>query len=190
MVSNIYLKFSGLTISDKDEKPFSDTYGATSAVVLTEFLSLDDIAYSSIEGLVAFVKKKCRNCFSDPYVTAKLLQKAARNSYRLDKVLYEPLSIFIASSFNVIKALENEVKTIDKVIKKTSKILILLNISLLTLLQVSDLYLLVGSLLRLVLLHLLTLIMPWLGMQTLLGELTGPVTNGVRLELFTYSLHL
>ncbi len=121
MISNIYLKFSELAVLDKQERPFSNTYGVTSAAVLTDFLSLDDITYSSIEELVSFVSEKGKNRFSDPVKTAKLLQKAARDSYRLDKVLYEPLSVSIASSFNVIKALEDEVKTIDKAIEKTIK---------------------------------------------------------------------
>lgn len=121
MVSNIYLKFSELAVIDKQDRPFSNTYGVTSAAVLTDFLSLDDITYSSIEELVVFVSDKGRNRFSDPVKTAKLLQKAARDSYRLDKVLYEPLNVSIASSFNVIKALEDEVKTIDKAIEKTIK---------------------------------------------------------------------
>jgi transposase len=42
-------------------------------------------------------------------------------SYRLDKVLYEPLNIAIASSFNVIKALQIEIKEIDKAIEKNIK---------------------------------------------------------------------
>lgn len=121
MVSNIYLKFSELTTLDKDKQPFSNTYGATSAAVLTEFLSLDDITYSSIEDLVAFVREKGKNRFNNPLETAKLLKKAAKDSYRLDKVLYEPLNISIASSFNVIHALESEIKTIDKAIEKTIK---------------------------------------------------------------------
>lgn len=121
MVSNIYLKFSELAVLDKEERPFSNTYGVTSAAVLTDFLSLDDITYSPMEDLVAFVSEKGKNRFSDPVKTATLLQKAARDSYRLDKVLYEPLNISIASSFNVIKALEDEVKTIDKAIEKTIK---------------------------------------------------------------------
>lgn len=82
---------------------------------------MDDITYSSIEELVAFVSEKGKNSFSYPVKTAKLLQKAARDSYRLDKVLYEPLNVSIASSFNVIKALEDEVKVIDKTIEKTIK---------------------------------------------------------------------
>nr|WP_197537067.1 hypothetical protein [Tepidanaerobacter acetatoxydans] len=79
MVSNIYLKFSDLAVLDKDDKPFSNTYGATLAAVLTEFLSLDDIAYAPTQDLVAFVREKGKNRFSDPYETAKLLQKAANS---------------------------------------------------------------------------------------------------------------
>lgn len=121
MVSNIYLKFSELAVLDKKDRPFSNSYGVTSAAVLTDFLSLDDITYSSIDDLVAFVSEKGKNRFSDPVKTAKLLQKAARDSYRLDKVLYEPLNVSIASSFNVIKALDDEVKAVDKAIEKTIK---------------------------------------------------------------------
>jgi len=121
MVSNVYLKFSQLAVLDKEDRPFSNSYGVTSAAVLTDFLSLDDITYSSIDDLVAFVSEKGKNRFSDPVETAKLLQKAARDSYRLDKVLYEPLNVSIASSFNVIKALDDEVKAVDKAIEKTIK---------------------------------------------------------------------
>jgi transposase len=121
MLSNIYLKFSELAVLDKENQPFSDTYGATSSAILTEYLSLDDITYSSIEDLVEFIKQKSKNRFSDPKKTAQVLQKAARDSYRLDKVLYEPLNVAIASSFNVVKALENEVKAIDKAIEKNIK---------------------------------------------------------------------
>lgn len=121
MISNIYLKFSELAVLNKEDKPFSNTYGTTSAAILTEFLTLDDIAYSPIEDLVDFVAKKGKNRFADPLETAKLLQKAARDSYRLDKVLYEPLNASISSSFNVIKAFEEEIKAIDKAIEKTFK---------------------------------------------------------------------
>ena len=121
MVSNMYLKFSQLAVLDKEDKPFSDRYGATSSAVLTEFLSLDDIVYSPIEDLVDFLKEKGRNRFTDPQATAKLLQKAARDSYRLDKVLYEPLNVSLASSFNLIKAFKEEIKTIDSAIEKNIK---------------------------------------------------------------------
>lgn len=121
MVTNIYLKFSQYTTLDKEERPFSNTYGVTSAAILTEFLSLDDITYSSIEDLVDFIKVKGKNRFSDPVSTVKLLKKAASDSYRLDKVLYEPLNVSISSSFNVLNALQKEIKLIDKAIEKNIK---------------------------------------------------------------------
>lgn len=121
MVSNIYLKFSELTVLDKDDKPFSNTYGATCAAILTDFLSLEDITYLSIEELVNFISEKGKNRFSNPVAVAKLLQKAARDSYRLDKVLYEPLNVSIASSFNIINSFNSELKSIDKAISKNIK---------------------------------------------------------------------
>lgn len=121
MVSNIYLKFSELAVLDKEDRPFSNTYGVTASAILTEYLSLDDITYSSVEDLVEFIRKKGKNRFSDPENTAKILKKAARDSYRLDKILYEPLNVAIASSFNLVKALEGEIKTVDKAIEKTIK---------------------------------------------------------------------
>lgn len=121
MISNIYLKFSELTVLDKEDKPFSNTYGTTCAAILTEFLSLEDICYLSIDELVSFISDKGKNRFNDPFKVASLLQKAARDSYRLDKVLYEPLNVSIASSFNVINSFSKELKSIDKALAKAIK---------------------------------------------------------------------
>lgn len=121
MVSNIYLKFSQLTVLDKHDKPFSNTYGTTCAAVLIEFLSLEDITYLSVEELVNFISKKGKNRFSNPVDVAKLLKKAARDSYRLDKTLYEPINVSIASSFNIINSYTTELKSIDKAMQKAIK---------------------------------------------------------------------
>lgn len=121
MVSNIYLKFSELAVLDKEDRPFTNTYGVTSSAILTEYLSLDDITYSSVEDLIEFVRQKGKNRFKDPEKTVKVLQKAARDSYRLDKILYEPLNVAIASSFNVVRALEDEIKVIDRAIERNIK---------------------------------------------------------------------
>ncbi|PWD82462.1 IS110 family transposase [Ignatzschineria cameli] len=117
ILSNIYLKFSELTRLD-DDRPFSNIFSNTCSSILTDFFSLDDIAYASLDSLVDFIKDKGKNRFDNPLETAKLLQKAARDSYRLDKVLYEPINVSIASSFNVIKSLEKEIKEVDKAISK------------------------------------------------------------------------
>ena len=121
MVSNMFIKFSELTILEEDERPFATNYGATAASVLTEFLSTEDIVTMPIEELVDFLCKKGKNRFVDPSHTASLLKKAAVNSYRLDRCLYEPLTISLASSFNCISAYETEIKSIDKAIGKTIK---------------------------------------------------------------------
>lgn len=121
ILSNIFLKFSELAVLDKKENPFSDTFGATSLAVLTDFMSTEELANASIEDLVAFLVAKSKNRFSNPEATAKLLQKAARDSYRLDKALYDPLNATIAASLNCIKALEREVKGLDKAIEKAIK---------------------------------------------------------------------
>lgn len=121
MVSNIFLKFSEFSVLKDEEHPFCTNYGSTASAVLTEFLSTEDIVSIPVEELVDFICKKGKNRFSNPLHTATLLQEAARNSYRLDKCLYEPLTISIASSFNCIKAYETEIKALNTAIEKTIK---------------------------------------------------------------------
>ena len=116
MISNLYIKFSELAVLDKDKRPFSNTFGATSAAVIMEYMSLEEITYSSIEDLVSFISEKGKNRFSNPVKTAELLQKAARDSYRLDKTLYEPINASLSSSFNIVNTYEKEIKLIDKAI--------------------------------------------------------------------------
>ena len=118
MLSNVFLKFSEFALLQGDEHPFCDKYGATASSILTQFLSSEDIANASIEDLVNFVSTKSRNRISNPQITAEILQQAARNSYRLDKCLYEPLTTSIACSFNCIQAFEKELKAINKAIEK------------------------------------------------------------------------
>ena len=84
-------------------------------------LSLEDLSNLSSEELIDFVCKHSKNRFNDPEKVCKLLQRAARDSYRLDKTLYEPLTVSIASSYNCMNAYEQEIKTINKAIEKTLK---------------------------------------------------------------------
>ena len=121
MLSNIFLKFSEFNLLDDDEQPFSDEFGATASAVLTEFLSTEEIVDMPIEKLVEFICEKSRNRFPNPQKTAQLLQAAARNSYRLDKCLYEPLTVAIASSFTMISTYYAEIKKVNKAIENTIK---------------------------------------------------------------------
>ena len=119
MVSNLYLKFSELQLLSGENQPFSNIYGATSSAILTEYLSPQEIIDTSEEELLIFIAEKSRNRITDTSKTTELLKKAARDSYRLDKCLYEPLNISLASSFNCIDTFKKEIKAIDDAIEKT-----------------------------------------------------------------------
>lgn len=121
MVSNLYLKFSELQLLSGENQPFSNIYGATSSAILTEFLSPQEIIDASEEELLTFIADKSRNRITDISKTTELLKKAARDSYRLDKCLYEPLNVSLASSFNCIDTFKKEIKAIDDAIEKTIK---------------------------------------------------------------------
>ena len=121
VLSNIFLKFSELAVLDKEEQPFSDRFGATASSIITEFLAPDEIACMPLDELISFIVTKGKNRFPNPESTAKLLQKACRDSYRLDKALYDPLNVTIAASFNCISSLEKQIKEMDKAILKAVK---------------------------------------------------------------------
>lgn len=119
MLPNIFLKFSEFATLSNQDHPFSNKYGATASAVLTDFLSNEEIAQTPLEDLVAFIAEKGKNRFSDPESVATTLKAAAKNSYRLDRCLYEPVTIAVASSLNCIRAFEQEIKVINKAIEKT-----------------------------------------------------------------------
>ena len=121
MLNNIFLKFSEFAMLGKGEHPFSDKYGATAEAILTEFKTNEDIVNKSVEELDEFINSKSHGRIAEPEKTAKLLQTAARNSYRLDECLYDPLTISITCSFNCTSSYEKELKAIDSAILKTVK---------------------------------------------------------------------
>lgn len=120
MMSNIYLKFSSLYIAKKDDEPFSNMFGVTSKTIISDFTP-DDIVNMSDDDMINFVMQKGKGRFSEPEKNVDLLKKIARDSYRLDKLAYDPINVAISSSFNTIKALEDNLKIIDKAIEKNIK---------------------------------------------------------------------
>ena len=120
-LNNIFLKFSEFALLRNDEHPLSNKYGATAEGILTEFMTNDDLINTPLEELIDFIYSKSRGRIAEPAQVADIIQTAARNSYRLDKCLYEPLTVSIASSFNCITAFEKELKAIDKAIERTVK---------------------------------------------------------------------
>ena len=118
MVSNLYLKFSELQLLQDDDRPFSNLYGAASSAVLTEFMSVQDIIDAPEEELLQFLAQKSRNRIQDLSKTSALLKKAARDSYRLDKCMYEPINISLASPLIALKPTRKRSKQLIKPSKK------------------------------------------------------------------------
>ena len=121
MLNNIFLKFSEFAFLQKEEHPFSNKYSATAEAILTEFTTTEQIVNTPIEELVELITARSHGRIINPMNTAELLQKAARDSYRLDKCLYEPLTTSIACSFNCIRAFEKELKALDIAISEAVK---------------------------------------------------------------------
>jgi len=121
LLNNIFLKFSEFAMLKNNEHPFSNKYGATAEAILTKFMTNEDLVTASTEELIDFIHRKSRGRISNPAETAALIQAAARNSYRLDQCLYEPLTVSISSSFNCISAFNKELKAIDAAIVKAVK---------------------------------------------------------------------
>ena len=119
VLNNIFLKFSEFAMLKKEDHPFSNKYGATAEAILEQYVTNDDIIEASIEELVELIDSKSRGRITDPEETAKILKTAANGSYRLDKVVAEPIKLSISGSFNCIRAFEKELKAIEKAIEHT-----------------------------------------------------------------------
>lgn len=111
-LDTLFYKFSTMDTS----KVFSDTFGAASLAVITEFMSTDDINNASLDELTAFLSEKSKNHFADPEEVAKALQAAARGSYRLGKVANDSINQLLSVRIAAIKAIEQQIKSLDKAI--------------------------------------------------------------------------
>ena len=110
-LSFLFLTFSGFG----QVQPFGDPFGATSSAVLTE-LTTEELAQQSLKELADYLQTHGHGHFTDPAALAATLQQAARDSYRLDKVLAEPLRIVLSTTMANIRALTTQLKTLDKTI--------------------------------------------------------------------------
>jgi len=109
---HLYLKFSEMTQSPL----FSNNFGAAAMALVEEFESVDQIAYTSIEDLTAFLCQKGKNHFADPAGLAQTIQKAARSSYRLPKTVEGSVNQILAVSAQTIRFYQRQLKEYDLVI--------------------------------------------------------------------------
>lgn len=113
---NYFLSFLFLTFSAYGQvAPFGDPFGATSCAILEEF-SCEELAQRSLDDLASYLQEKGHGRFAEPETLAASLQRAARDSYRLDKVLQEPLRLVLGTTMASIRTLQQQLKAVDKTI--------------------------------------------------------------------------
>lgn len=112
-VTMLFLRFSAFCQTE----PFADLFGTTSCALLEEFTT-EELAQTTVEELATYLTDKGRGHFKDSTALAKTLQRAAKDSYRLDKVLADPLTVVLGSTMATIRTLQHQLKEIDATIAR------------------------------------------------------------------------
>ena len=98
------------------EQPLSNTFGATSQVLLESYPTPDEIVAAPLEELAGVITAHSRGRIAHPEDVAKSVQRAARRSYRLPKGMVEPVNLVLTSSLQTIRTLGAQLKPLDKTI--------------------------------------------------------------------------
>ncbi|QQE76901.1 IS110 family transposase [Alicyclobacillus sp. SO9] len=111
LMTNLYLKFSDYSSTG----PFKrNKLSATSIAVMEEFESVEELCEMPLERLIEFLVAHGKNRFENPEVVAKVLQKAARSSYRLPQSMSDSVNLAMASSIRVIRTVQEQLKALRK----------------------------------------------------------------------------
>src|SRR5699024_12788326 len=92
----------------------SYVFGRAMMDLFLEQYRLNELAYMSLADLTSYLRSKGKNRFEDPEKTAKTIQKAARSSYRLDKVVEDSIDTILTTSDTVIRTFIKRMKNLDE----------------------------------------------------------------------------
>jgi hypothetical protein len=95
-------------------KPFSDVFGVTSRLVLTQQPTLDELAALSVADLAAQLYELSGHHLPDPTSNAHKLQRVAQESFRLDETLAVPVQRILDLTLAHIQFLEAQVQQVDE----------------------------------------------------------------------------
>ena len=115
----LFLKCSGLA----QEKILPQNTSATTIALMEQFESVDELAYIDLDELTEFIAKSGRGRFADPEATAKAVRAAAKGSYRLPKTVNDSVNQAMAVSITGMRAMESQIKTLDKAIEQQFEII-------------------------------------------------------------------
>ncbi|PIZ17170.1 IS110 family transposase [Candidatus Desantisbacteria bacterium CG_4_10_14_0_8_um_filter_48_22] len=116
-LTHLFLKFSRFEVI----KPFSNSFSATSKELISQFYDVDELACAPMEELVSFILKYGKSRFPNPEEVVDKLKQVARESYRIRPALARSINLILALSLQTIRALEKNLREIDKAISEEFK---------------------------------------------------------------------
>jgi transposase len=113
-----FQSYAYLKCSDwKRVKAFSDTFGATSIALLTEF-TVAEVQEMTHDQLVDLITRRGRGRFDDPTATARAVRHALRTSYPIDRQMDEMVTAALAAGWDHIRYLKRSLKRLDRLIAR------------------------------------------------------------------------
>ena len=114
----LFKKCSGLAQSGDVKNTASSTFA-----LMENFETVDDLANAELEDISAFLHSASRGRFANPDETAKIIQAAARGSYRLPKTVNDSVNQAMSVSIAGIRALQSQIKELEAAIQKQFEII-------------------------------------------------------------------
>jgi hypothetical protein len=94
-------------------KPFSDIFGVTSCLVLTQTPSLDQLASLPVADLALQLHELSGHHLRDPFDNARKLQRVAQESFPLEEVLTLPVQRILELTLEHIRFLEAQIEHVN-----------------------------------------------------------------------------
>jgi len=94
-------------------KPFSDVFGATSRIVLSQAPGLDDLADLPVEDLAVHLHELSKHHLRNPLGNARKLKRVAQESFSLDETLALPVQRILDLTLEHIRFLEGQIEQVN-----------------------------------------------------------------------------
>ena len=95
-------------------KPFSNVFGVTSRLVLTQQPSLDELAALPVENLAMQLHQMSGHHLRDPFENARKLRRVSQESFPLDDLLALPVQRILDLTLEHIRFLEGQIAQVDQ----------------------------------------------------------------------------
>jgi len=116
-----FLQYLSYKCNTFTEDLASSVFGKAMMDLFQESYSLEELSQIPLEDLADYLREKGRNRFPNAKQVAESIQKAARSSYRLDKVVEDSIDTILATSITLIRTFEKQIKELDKSIERIMK---------------------------------------------------------------------